>query len=526
MRRTAALTCLLAVLAGAGCARPVAPAGDGGPANLLSSARWEYSLDGGESWTREVPVARGGRVTGIRGRIRFAAGELSRCVALELTPGIAVGQRQHYYLNGQALRGPVRGMRYETIPLICPKLLRPGPDELTAGISYDNRPPEQYPEKVMPDVPVALARELRALEPRHVRFRTGPVLGAAGPDWFSVTCRTNLPAAVTLTVTGPTAAGIEPRQETSPVGLRHRFRITGLDPKVAWAYHLTASCHGARTQTPLRPVRLLPGGRRLRIVVIADPQSGDGWGAVARAVRRSDADLIVFAGDMVAGGRNDREWDEKFFGVAPELFARIPTYAIVGNHENGSPIYEDLFYTPTPGGRGRNWTQQIAGVRLIGVDGRKDWSAGGANVAWLKRVLAAAAEAKFLFFLDHYPAYSSGKHGKLDEDTGRPEQREVQQARYVLVPLLRQHRATAFMCGHEHVYERSELPGGLTQVTTGGGGHPRRGKVDEAAEQNPHSRTFATGLQYTLIEVDGDSAAMKSLRPDGTVVDTRTWKAR
>ena len=62
----------------------------------------------------------------------------------------------------------------------------------------------------------------------------------------------------------------------------------------------------------------------------------------------------------------------------------------------------------------------------------------------------------------------------------------VRQARQTIVPLLRKYKATAYICGHDHCYERSELPGGVSHVISGGAGAPLRQKMPTAAAQNPY----------------------------------------
>jgi hypothetical protein len=94
------------------------------------------------------------------------------------------------------------------------------------------------------------------------------------------------------------------------------------------------------------------------------------------------------------------------------------------------------------------------------------------------------------------------------------------------MPLLAKYHATAFICGHDHCYERSEPEGGVTAITTGGAGAPLYRKVQDAAKQNPWSKVFAPQLHYCLIEVSGDACTLKAFTPDGELLDTRTWKAR
>ena len=254
------------------------------------------------------------------------------------------------------------------------------------------------------------------------------------------------------------------------------------------------------------------------------------WARVAAAVLRQRPELVVFSGDMVSDGREDWEWVEEFFRPGRDLFAAIPTYAVIGNHDGHAPLYYEVFYTPphdgdNEDGKSANWSQQIGGVLLIGIDGSEDFSAGTKNYQWLEELLRSADDAEFIFLINHYPAYSSGPHGKLDEKA-RPSERSIARAREYIIPLLSKYKATAYICAHDHFYERSELPGGVTHIISGGAGAPRYGKTKPAAEQNPYSKVFASKLHYCLFEVVGDTARMRALTPQGKLIDRRQWKAR
>lgn len=525
---------LLALLpAASGCDAFLPAAGT----NLLAGARWEYSADRGKTWDARPVVVPGGKAMAVYARTTFEVDDPSPFATLEFTPGAPPRQRQLYYLNGELLRAPMRGMYYKTIPAIPPERLKSGTNELTAKIGIDNRPPARYPDMKMPPVVLRLKTRLAGLECKHLRIHSGPVLGAFGDDYFTVTCRTNMPVPVKLLVAeldpaGRPGAGSTPRQVVSPAGLIHRFRVDKPTSVTEVEYRLEAGCGDSTISTEAYRARLpsfAAGGgrdRTLRIVAMGDSRTNTAqWARVAAAVTRERPDLVVFSGDMVGRGRDDWRWEEHYFGPAREFFATIPHYPVIGNHEEKAPLYPLLFYTPGADGLATNWSQQIGDVLLIGIEGRDDWSPYSENVQWLDGVLSAA-RARFVFFFSHYPAWTTGKHGELDGDTGLPAEYEVLASQYVIVPLLRKHKVTAMIVGHDHMYERSELPGGLTHIISGGAGAPLRGQSRQAEEQNPHSKVCRTRLHYCILEVKGDTCTMKAVGLDGKVFDTRTWKAR
>ena len=510
------LSSCLVVVAAAALALPAieAPAKD-----LLAEAIWEYSIDGGKSFAQTPPTLEPGAEIPImcRGTFILEAGDMfdasNPYVVAELTPAFAKAS-----LNGKPIRGPLRKMRYRTIPAIDGKLLKVGKNTMqfeTVAVNKSTKHQTTFEAQAT----------LKGLRPEDLQFQTGPILGPAGNGLFAVSCRTNMPARVDLTVE---TTGGKSLTAKSPVGLFHRFRLTGLDGE--WErYQLQAHC--GQSVKKLGVARSAPADadtdthKNLCFVALGDGRSNPAaWSKVAAAVKQANPDLVVYGGDMVVDGRCDWLWDDEFFAPAKHLLATVPFYAVIGNHENNCPLFEELFISPAPDGRGRNWSQLRGDVLLIGIDGAMDWSTDGANVRWLEQVLAGS-KAEYIFLLTHYPALSSAKHGRLDRN-GQPREKAVRQAQQVILPLLAKYRATAIIAGHDHCYERSEPPCGVTAITTGGAGAPLYGKVESAAAQNPHSKALASKHHYCLFTAGDGKCTMQVLTPDGVKIDSRTWGHR
>ncbi|MCE9545522.1 MAG: metallophosphoesterase, partial [Planctomycetia bacterium] len=258
-----------------------------------------------------------------------------------------------------------------------------------------------------------------------------------------------------------------------------------------------------------------------RFVAAGDCRSHpERWALVAAAIEKAQPSLLVFNGDLVYDGRNDELWDSGFFTPASSLMKHVPFYPAPGNHEFEAPAYLKLFYTPADREENANWAQAVGPVLLIGIEGAQVWTEGSPNYKWMEGVLAASKE-KFIFLANHYPAWSSGAHGKGNE-------RPMLQMRNSIMPLLAKYHATALLAGHDHNYERNEPPAeiGVTSITTGGAGAPGRGKSAAGAAGNPYSKVFAAVLHYCLFEVDGDKCVMKVYDLDGKVIDEKTFVAR
>lgn len=70
--------------------------------------------------------------------------------------------------------------------------------------------------------------------------------------------------------------------------------------------------------------------------------------------------------------------------------------------------------------------------------GPADAGAAAAQLAWLRARLAAAARDRFVLVAGHYPVWSVAEHGP------------TACLLRLLRPLLRRHRVTAYLCGHDH----------------------------------------------------------------------------
>jgi hypothetical protein len=423
-------------------------------------------------------------------------------------------------LNGETLPVPIEGMSYKTIPAIPASMLKKGSNELRGtwiqGIKTQKNEKTSKVSIVSKKIRSAdVDVRLYGVELSALAFQTGPILGYAGENMFTVSCRVNMPAEVVLEVND--------RQYISKPALLHSFKVEGLTSDTQYEYSLKArfsSKDDFIASVGPYSMRTLLGGEQFVFTILGDSRSyPKDWERVAAAVTEKKPAFSVFVGDMVSRGRRDHEWDEQYFGPAKDFFATIPYYAVIGNHEQDCPLFTQIF--PTPGGK--NWLQEIGSVLLIGIDGAMDWSDGSDLTNWLEDILANS-NAKFIFLANHYPAWTSGGHGKLKN--GHPRERGVRFSQEVIMPLLEKYNATAMFAGHDHFYERSEPGKGVSMIITGGSGAPLYSKSSNAKKQNPYSAVFEKKHHYCILTVDGDVCTMKVFTPDNEVIDTRTWTSR
>jgi hypothetical protein len=324
-----------------------------------------------------------------------------------------------------------------------------------------------------------------------------------------------MPAKVTVTFAG------KPLTAESN-GTVHRLRV----PRGSGegAYELVAQCGPKTLHLPLTPQPPVADDK-LALVAAGDCRTVlRDWKLVAAALAKVKAQVLVFNGDFVGDGMQEWTWDPEFFGPIQPTVSHIPIYPVMGNHEHDANIVHELFYTPGKDGREENWSQQVGPAFLIGINGERNFSKDSANAKWLEEQLQQAQKAKFILVFSHYPAWSSGGHGQQEAKEGLSD--TAKWAREVIVPLLQKYKVSTFITGHDHDYERSELPGGLIEITTGGAGAPTVPFLTSDTDVNPYSKVYSSKLHYCLFDIQGDTWTMKAITPEGKVIDECGGKAR
>lgn len=459
-------------------------------------------------WQSSVEVE-AGKTTELTVRIRFLAMNTAAFGSLELIPGLLANG--NWILNNRPLKPPFSDLNYKIIPDLNPELLKSGENVLKATGLFTAKGSGSI------DIDLdTLGIGLKGMPAAMLDLDYGPVLGWASTNSFTVSFRLNQPARAVLDVEGAEEIKSKP-------AAFHSFKATGLEPDRQYAFNLRLVATDGNVMLDKGPffARTFPEHAPIEFVAVGDTRtSPETWGRVSEAILKINPRFTLFTGDMIADGRQFDCWRPEFFEPCRALLANVPMYVAPGNHEHNSSIVQLMFKTP---GGGKNWSQTIANVHILGVDGSLDWAHNLSLRAWLERELATS-QADFIFLADHYPPWSSSKHGVTR--AGKPVQEQARSAREVILPLLAKHRATAIICGHDHDYERSEPPEGVTVIVTGGGGAPLYSKLPDAALHNPYSKAFASRNHFCRFIADENACVMTVLTPDGALLDTRTWEPR
>ncbi len=311
----------------------------------------------------------------------------------------------------------------------------------------------------------ALAPKIVSAKPQAAAIYNGPVLGDFGPGYFTVACRTQLPADVTVEATPTEPAG--PAVTVVSAGrIWHRARVEVPAETRKLSYTLTARVGShVTTRGPFQVT--LPDSKAYRFIAFGNPQQQpvtnpelEPLAINSKLVRKANPDFVVNTGNILEQGPWSFWWQSSYIEPATELLATVPTL-ITPCADDYTGIFDELHYTPSPDTYMHSWTKVVGPVLFIGIDGNHDWSAGGQNARWLEEVLGASKD-KFIIVLSGYPGYSSGYNSKHFYG-GRVNSRNV------ILPLLGKYKATLMLSSWDPTYERIEpTPDkGVTQIVTG-----------------------------------------------------------
>jgi hypothetical protein len=220
---------------------------------------------------------------------------------------------------------------------------------------------------------------------------------------------------------------------------------------------LAAGCSGSAGGTP-GGTAFVPSDARTRSVVWAvgdGPDGGRAAARVARLIRRSHPDRILYLGDVYERGTAS-EFTRNFAPIYGPVARRIaPT---PGNHE--WPLRESGYDPYWARIRGRKvppyYAFRSAGWQLLSLNSEDSHGAGSSQLRWLRAQLRGGATCRLAFW--HRPRYSGGDvHG---------DQGDVQPFWDVLGG-----RAALVLNGHEHDMQRFRPRDGIIELISGAGGH-------------------------------------------------------
>jgi hypothetical protein len=221
--------------------------------------------------------------------------------------------------------------------------------------------------------------------------------------------------------------------------------------------------------------------------------------------------FVLMVGDNIYEGPATRDdYYKKFEEPYRELLDQgVKFYAVLGNHDDPRQIeYEPFnmnghrYYSFAPP---EDLLAKIATrVEFFGLDST---NLDRTQLRWLDERLAASRAAwKICFF--HHPLYTSGRYRIA-----------ARAFRLRLESLLVRHDVDAVFSGHEHIYQRSALMGGVQYFVTGGAGSLR---PTDGAPTSYVARTFAGDYHFMLVEIEGRALHFQAISRSGKTIDAGT----
>ena len=216
-----------------------------------------------------------------------------------------------------------------------------------------------------------------------------------------------------------------------------------------------------------------------RFAIMGDTRdySGDGINvktmkAILEKIKSEEVDFIVVTGDMITGsakssihGNRLKKWK----GIIERY--GIPFYIGVGNHEIESEMSENIvrsvFEMPENGPSGfkeliYSFDYKNAHFVMLDTEAFNNFHAiGEAQLKWLKEDVEKN-QKKTIFIFGHDPAYPVYNHIGSSLDKYAVE-------RDKLWGIFKKYKVSAYICGHEHLYNMS-IHDGVYQIISGGGG--------------------------------------------------------
>jgi hypothetical protein len=477
--------------------------------NLLEKATVSVTAskaDEADSWVPKITFTKQGKQS-LRLRSEFTVDALPSAVLLTLKKPLYISE---WMLNGKALMGPPKDMFFPEWEGIPSSALKIGKNVLEASFSLNVNMDKG---KLKPASTGGIKLELVPGDIQKFEIRTGPVLGAAGLDYFTVGCRTRMPATVTLQCDG--------RTWTSKPGVIRRLRADGLKEGKEYEYKLVASLIGAEATASSKSwkVKTLSSKGPWTFIALGDARNNPKiWGRITAEAMKFKPDFVMHSGDIIGNGNDYEAWDKEFSKPAEEFLATIPCFYTFGNHENNVSLLYEFFGFPQDDRS--SYAQVIGPLQLFALNRFENWGKDSANLVRMEKELAES-KASFIFAFTHPPAWSSGSHG--NDSLGKD----------IHFPIFEKYGVTALIAGHDHCYERSE-PGKTTMLIAGGAGaHLYK---PEHAKENPYSKIYRSEYSFLVFQTDGTKCSMKAYAYGGLdtpdeqrkieEIDTREWVPR
>ncbi|MCC6624733.1 MAG: metallophosphoesterase, partial [Deltaproteobacteria bacterium] len=303
----------------------------------------------------------------------------------------------------------------------------------------------------------------------------------------------------------------------------HELRLTGLPAANLNSYRVV---YGGGA-LPIRRFRTAPlddaeTEEPMRFIVWGDNQNGpSNFTKLTALMAELEPDFAISVGDCVQNGTRS-EYRSQLFKPLAGTADQVPFLVAAGNHERYGDSDASLFgeYFSQPGDEHCfGWRYGELFVLFLDTDLPLDGTGGQRACVEAALTSPAALGASIQAAAFHKPPRVEWWVGGFLAFT---DAMEAPWVREDLEPLLEQHGVDLVFNGHNHLYAHTpETDGGITWVTTGGGGGliDTRGVLDIWRVGNwPEIETTLHQFHFLLVELHVGEAFVQAFDIDGEVI--------
>jgi len=258
----------------------------------------------------------------------------------------------------------------------------------------------------------------------------------------------------------------------------HRVGLVGLDINSKYYYKVVSN----NTESPIYHFRTAPpDGEEFKMIVIGDNRPStisyiqpEEFKQLAQLIITEEPHLVVMTGDYVLDVRADDAYNlagwKAFTNISDSIGHYAPIYGALGNHDTGAKTgtlrleyYFDAFVHYNESST--YFSFDYAGTHFSIVDTEEQHLEGritGTQYTWLVNDLEST-DCAIKYVVGHRPMYPLSHIGD-SIDSNPTERARLQQ-------LFEDHNVTAYISGHDHLFDRLTV-NGLVHLISGGGGAP------------------------------------------------------
>ncbi len=323
---------------------------------------------------------------------------------------------------------------------------------------------------------------------QHPELIRGPYLQQASPTTVLVRWRTDALCRSRVRF-GTSAGNLQQTSDDLALVTEHKVLLKDLQPSTRYYYSIGSIKDTLQGDTANYFYTLPPqatADQTLRIAALGDCGNNsvnqrDCRDKMIEYLGNEHLNAWILLGDNAYSYGTDAEYQTNFFGIYKDkLLKQVPLFPAPGNHDYrdvdfSSEVakqthvvsYFQNFSMPengqcggVPSHNSSYYSFDIGNIHFLSLDsyGQVEktslWDTTGPQVTWIKEDLEQLnPSSTWVVAYWHHPPYTMGSHNSDRE-------KDLIAIREQFIPILERYGVDLIICGHSHVYERSDLMNG------------------------------------------------------------------